>query len=100
MIFRISVAAELALFALAKSAQTVSPSQDCRPQGRPWDSRNAQAPLAKTYIRSKTEQIHYYAINFRVLLERALEIFWQRSARIYAEWSTETFCVSLYGNEA
>jgi len=54
MIFRISVAAELALFALANGAQTASPSQDCRPIGRPWDSRNAQAPLAKTYIRSKT----------------------------------------------
>ena len=65
MIFRISVAAELAPFALANGAQTASPSQDCRPLGRPWDSRNAQAPLAKTYIRSKTEQIHYYSINFR-----------------------------------
>jgi len=53
MIFRISVAAELALFALAKIAQTASPSQDCRPLGRPWDSLNAQAPLAKIDMRSK-----------------------------------------------
>ena len=65
MIFRISVAAELVAFSLANAPQTASPSQDCRPLGRPWDSRNAQAPLAKTYIRSKTEQIHYYSINFR-----------------------------------
>ena len=39
-------------------------------------------------------------INFMVLVERALEIFWQESARIYAEWSTEMLCVSLCGNEA
>jgi len=55
MFFRISVAAELALRALALSAQTASPSQDCRPLGRPWDSLNAQAPLAKIDIRSKSQ---------------------------------------------
>ncbi len=55
MIFRISVAAELALFALAKIAQTASPSQDCQPLGWPWDSLNAQAPLAKIDIRSKSQ---------------------------------------------
>ena len=58
MFFRISVAAELVAFALANAPQTASPSQDCRPLGRPWDSLNAQAPLAKTSIRSQTEQIH------------------------------------------
>jgi hypothetical protein len=47
MIFRISVAAELMVFALAKTTQTASPSQDCQPLGWPWDTLNAQAPLAK-----------------------------------------------------
>jgi len=46
----------------------------------------------------------FYALGWFLvsdfLLERALEIFWQKSARIYAEWSTETLCVSLCGNEA
>ncbi len=55
MIFRISVAAELTPRALALGAQTASPSQDCRPLGRPWDSLNAQAPLAKIDIRSKSQ---------------------------------------------
>jgi hypothetical protein len=64
MFFRISVAAELALFALAKIAQTASPSQDYRPLGRPWDSLNAQAPLAKIDIRSKLRQIHYSKRSF------------------------------------
>ncbi|MDD5465710.1 MAG: hypothetical protein PHP73_05170 [Candidatus Omnitrophica bacterium] len=53
MIFRISVAAELVVFALAKTTQTASPSQDCQPKGWPWDALNAQAPLAKIDTRSK-----------------------------------------------
>jgi hypothetical protein len=58
MFFRISVAAELAPFALAKGARTASPSQDCQPSGWPWDALNAQAPLAKISIRSKYRQVH------------------------------------------
>jgi len=105
MIFRISVAAELALFALAKSAQTASPSQDCRPLGRPWDSRNAQAPLAKTSIRSKTEQIRYYIINFRVFAGACIRNFLATRFKLSLQGFTpsgriETHCVSLYGNEA
>jgi hypothetical protein len=51
MIFRISVAAELVLFALAKRTQTSSPSRYCRfaPSGFP---KMPKAPLAKTSIRS------------------------------------------------
>jgi hypothetical protein len=59
MIFRISAAAELVVFAAAKTTRTASPSQDCQPLGWPWDSLNAQAPLAKIDIRSKIRQLHY-----------------------------------------
>jgi len=59
MVFRVSVAAELALFVLTKRAQTASPSRDCRPLGRPRDSLSAQAPLAKIVIRSKIRQEHF-----------------------------------------
>jgi len=58
MIFRISVAAELVLFALTNRTQTASPSQDCPALAGPWDSLNAQAPLAKIVMRSKTRQVH------------------------------------------
>jgi len=61
MIFRISAAAELALFALAKRAQTASPSQRLpRLRRGLWDSLNAQAPLAKINIRSKLWQGHFF----------------------------------------
>jgi len=59
MIFRISVAAELVVFVLTKTTQTASPSQGCRPLGRPWDTLNAQAPLAKIDIRCETSQGHF-----------------------------------------
>ena len=68
MIFRISVAAELAAFALANTAQTASPSRDCRPFGRPRDSLNTQAPLAKIDIRSKTSSLS--VINLLMLSDQ------------------------------
>jgi len=58
MFFHISVAAELAVFALANTARTVSPSRDCQASAWPRDTRNVQAPLAKIVIRSKLRQIH------------------------------------------
>jgi len=70
MFFRISVAAELALRALALSAQTASPSQDCRPLGRPWDSLNAQAPLAKNRHPLETLSQRHLAIQARLVTRK------------------------------
>ena len=63
MIFRISAAAELAIFVATKIARTASLSQDCCPFGQPWDTRNAQAPLAKIDTCSKINKFLYLGFS-------------------------------------
>jgi len=53
------VAAELVVFALAKTTQTASPSQDCQPAADLGIPENTQAALAKIDIRCENQQRHF-----------------------------------------
>ena len=59
------MAAELVVFALAKTTQTPSPSQDCQPVADLGIPENTQAPLAKIDIRCENyPEVFYKLISF------------------------------------